>query len=463
MDPNWNTSMMKPVGVEDDDAAMEVDEDQQVQQPAPQLAPQPLRQQPQRTGSAFGTLNVNKYVELLTGLFPCEGGAVNQTQLNVFSGDLGKMYLKFINDNTIWVNEFTRYWLPSYDAFSWLSPYPGNAHNRALFTQLALLFTLKAKHEHNGVQAPNLFEPFIGTGQIFMGAEAFADQFLEATPFNVLGAGDLNEFLIAAYRAMQAYPDFAERYFEYAYTQDELLDQGFDGGIQPHVYNAILNEINGYDRTNNANDLDIGMRYIWLVNRCLRQTSVKGGRLKGKVNVEINVFGVQTREKRTLPNVVRLVRTANRHFIVADFANTAAHAQGTDVVFFDCPFPEFSRMMPSEDGGLLSTPSNTYGLDGDKALQSRIIEVAQGLATAGTTVLLCNFANPDLVLAYHELLSSTGVQHPRDYIFTYKSPSSDTTVYQLAIVPGVGVDMSALAMLLRRSIELVTGKSNFMS
>ena len=89
-----------------------------------------------------------------------------------------------------------------------------------------------------------------------------------------------------------------------------------------------------------------------------------------------------------------------------------------------------------------SARASTYGVGDDGGqLQARIVSVTQRLLQQGTTVILCNFANPALVRAYSSLLwRDTGIpdQARRWFTFTYCSPATNSEAYQLTIAPGRG-------------------------
>jgi site-specific DNA-adenine methylase len=380
--------------------------------------------------------------------FASQGTRVVPTSLNCFSGQLGQAYLKFINTNTTWINDFTNRWMPESGRYAWLSPYQGNEHNRALFTQVALHMVLRWQHVYNAGELPNLYEPFIGTGQVFLCAEDFAEPLLESahgsmlgSPFGRLVAGDLNRYLIATYRAMQEHEHFLDRYREFADAWDERLTAPIDDSLDPAVFAEVVQLVNRYgpkitDVPDADLDLDVACCYIWLVNRCMHGTTVNpGGVVHAQLNPRVRPYDVQGRERAALKHVRREVRRANRSFCLGDFALTTSTAAPQDVVFMDCPFPAFSVTIPKGEQ-LVSVASGVYGLDTAGDLQTRIIDEVGRLMMQGTTVLLCNYANPDLVLAYGRMLAKCGYE-PRQFIYTYKSPTQDT-VYQLVLFPGWG-------------------------
>lgn len=400
---------------------------------------------------AFST---GPYFEHMINLFPFTGQQVIATSLDCFSGTKGKAYHQYINTHTTWLNDFINHNLPNSAARAWLVPYTGNAHNRAMFTQLVLHVLGKRKHQLNRTHLPNLFEPFVGSGQIFLGADAFADFLTEPAPFGNIIGGDLNRFLIAAYHAMQQHDDFVQQYEAFCKTYDPKLATDSD------VYTVRVHEINTLPKTD---ILNIGLRYVWLINRCVRGTTVSSaGKFNGKPNKTLRA---KEPSLEILGRVQRMVRDntrgGQRLFVTCDFAVTSAPATAQDIVFLDCPFPQFSSTIPTT-GGLTSVPSGVYGLDNEGGLQQRILTEATRLANQGTTVLLCNFANPDLVRAYSKLLTDTGVQNPKDYIFTYRPLKNGSSVYQLCVVPGAGVDMSDAMVVIRALAKAFSNNMNFL-
>ena len=202
------------------------------------------------------------------------------------------------------------------------------------------------------------------------------------------------------------------------------------------------------------------MRYIWLNNRCRRVTTFKEGQLQATLNPDIKVGTCRERELAALSTTGALVRGPMRLFATADFADTTGAAAPKDIVFMDCPFPIFDRVIV-DDGGERSVGSFIYGPDDGADLQKRIIAEIRRLAKQGTTLMVCNFANPNLVLAYKSILADLDITKPRDYIYTYKSPGNDSSIYQLVIVPGRHVDMTAVPTTIRAIFDAVAGTENF--
>ena len=204
------------------------------------------------TDLGFAPIDVDAVIALLKDEILERGGLITQSDLNCFVSE-DKKYLNFINDETTWVNDFTRFWLPSEDVYAWLSPYTGNAHNRSFFSQLALYVVARSKQCNNRTWHPDLFEPFVGSGQIFMGASAFADLLMKDEPFQGLGGGDLNPYLICAYQAMTL-PDFINHYRIFAADLDFALDpsDGQGGALDASVYAGCLRALNALPITDDT-------------------------------------------------------------------------------------------------------------------------------------------------------------------------------------------------------------------
>jgi hypothetical protein len=264
-------------------------------------------------------------------------------------------------------------------------------------------------------------------------------------------AGDLNPYVIAAYEFIQAFGD--------ALVQDYLLSaQSLD---EHDTFDNVANELNTNGARRLANQDNLGerheaaMMYIWLVNRCLRGSKLNDrGGVTASVNTALNRGAVRVREGNTLAAVLATLRTIRFQATCQDFAATCATAQASDIVFMDCPFPKFSNKVPTTELNQPETfgseTANTYGTGDDGAgLQTRIVQEAARLTAQGTTVILCNFANPGLVLAYRNLLTGIGDGDKRHYVYTYRSPSTESEAYQLTILPGHNVDFSAVPQRIR--------------
>jgi hypothetical protein len=129
-------------------------------------------------------------------------------------------------------------------------------------------------------------------------------------------------------------------------------------------------------------------------------------------------------------------------FSCQDFEVTCDLAKPTDIVFMDCPFPAFTKLIPAPGtkNPESSKAANTYGVDEDNedvGLQTRIVNVTRKLINQGTTVMLCNFANPGIVRAYSALLwDDTGIPQKfrRWFTYTYCSPARASEAYLLTIL-----------------------------
>jgi len=262
--------------------------------------------------------------------------------------------------------------------------------------------------------------------------------------------------VIAAYKFILAYgDDILQDYLRSAKAMD-------DNDGQFGEFGNVLTELATHGRDRLADDVNVGrlheaaMMYIWLVNRCLRGSSLNMQTMgiNAQPNPKLNRATVRAREKRTLAAVLSLLRNIEFQAQCRDFAETTALATDDDIVFMDCPFPKFANTVPGtwparpEDYGSVS--ANTYGTGDDGAsLQRRIVDEARRLRDQGTTVILCNFANPGLIKAYCDLMTNVTVAHRRRFVYTYRSPSTQSEAYQLAIIPGQNVDFSGLPKIIR--------------
>lgn len=368
---------------------------------------------------------------------------------NYFANESGEAYRTFLLNNTRYVGKFTNIVVPDAGRFAWLTPYTGNKHNRTHFTQMVLALVAQAKFVANGGRFPRLIEPFLGSGQVFLHAGAWGPSFNHGVSlFHEVIGGDLNPYVIAAYQFVQAYGASAAS--DYLRSAENMDNQQVD------QYPVNLRELNLNGR-NRVNDTDnpgraheAGVLYIWLVNRCLRGSSLNlhGGINAGR-NLDLDLTKVRQREGATIDAVRTGMGRVKMSYQRRDFAKTCALAEATDIVFMDCPFPRFSNVVPKaaldrpETFG--SVAANTYGTGDDgSGLQTRIVQEAARLIARGTTVILCNFANPGLVLAYRELLTGIPADSRRDFVYTYRSPSTASEAYQITILPGNNVDFSGL-------------------
>jgi site-specific DNA-adenine methylase len=366
-------------------------------------------------------------------------------QFNYFSNERGDKYKAFIKANSIYIGRLTNLLVPHPKRFAWLTPYTGNKHNRAHFIQLVLARVAQAKFVDNRGKLPRLIEPFVGSGQVFLNASYWGPSLCGGMPlFSRVIGGDLNHYVIAAYRAMNELGALtAETYID--------LAKAWDAGVGWN-YSQFVPELdqNGKATVDNA-DADPGaartmaFKYMWLVNRCTRGTKLNDN---GGITANLNptavdrLEAIREREQATLNAVVETLSSLSFELTCQDFQVTCAQAQATDIVFMDCPFPQFTNSIPPvgtahpEQYG--SNTSRTYGTGDDgAAFQTLIVQEALRLVRMGTTVILCNFANPGLIQAYASLIrNDVAAEDRRNYTFTYRSPSTQSEAYLLTVLPG---------------------------
>jgi site-specific DNA-adenine methylase len=383
------------------------------------------------------------------------GNEIEPTTLGCFTGINGKPYWTFIRNNTTFLREFTNLWVPERERYAWLSPYLGNKHNRAFFTQLVIATVARAVFRANRGRFPRFIEPFVGSGQVFLNACTWGPVLNAGVPsFVEVIAGDLNHYLIAAYDAMlRSGKHFVTLYVEHAKEYDDDIR-----GAQA-VYKRNQLWLGGYGRDSARNRADPAGRdlaafdYIWTVNRTRRGTSLnRTGGVTGTMG-NGNLGKIREREADTLTAIGEVLPAIRLRAAHRDFQQTCALAGPSDLVFLDCPFPKFTNVVPRAGQTHRTESANTYGTGEDgEGLQSRIIDEAARLVEQGTTVIICNFANPGLVLDYRKLIRNNVAEAAkRDYVYTYKAPSMDSTLYQLAILPGRGKDLSGVPRTLRAS------------
>lgn len=382
------------------------------------------------------------------------GKVTDEGQLNYFSGVVGSSYRQFVLAHTIYLERFGNFWLPDADQFAWLNPYTGNQHNRSMFTHLVISGVASRLRAVNG-GLPRLIEPFVGSGQVYFNACMHGAEFTRGQQlFSEVIGGDLNPYVIAAHTMMRLLGDnFVAGYKTYA----EMMD----GKVLAAQSDAPYRELRAWTDTNgraaatgDANaKRDAAFVYIYLVNRCTR-----GSKLNASDGVVVTLDGtkvsrlasIRVAEVKTLTACVGVLRSLPCTFGHRDFALTCAKAKPTDLVIMDCPFPDFAYTVPKvlpqpgvEPSLLSLKQAGTYGTGDDgSSLQIQIVEQIKTLTSQGTTVLVCNFANPELVLAYRHLINSpSGEAGKQSYCFTYKSPSTTSEAYQLAVIPGHGMDL----------------------
>ncbi|RPE27672.1 hypothetical protein EDD38_6958 [Kitasatospora cineracea] len=407
-----------------------------------------LRGRPDRGYLLTDTFHAEPHNLPATGYRPVPTGQMDTPgDFNYFSGVAGQPFLEFVRRRTCYVGRFTNLLVPQADRFGWLSPYTGNKHNRSHFTQLVLAHVARAKFADNRGRLPRLIEPFVGSGQIFLNSSCWGPAINDGIPlFRSVLAGDLNHYVVVAYRLMQQHGhSFVTGYVKQAASWDHLA--------QAQIYPQLIadlregRELLTDPDANPAHVLKTVFKYIWLVNRCVRGTKLTDtGGLVGtpKGLSEDQLDELRERERTRLGAVVAQVLAVDFSVEWQDFRLTCAEAEPTDVVVLDCPFPAFTTLVPP-----LGHPSpetfhtqaaHTYGVGDDgAALQQAILKAAADLVANGTTVVLCNFANPGLVRAYSELVQNgVATEDLKYFTYTYRSPSTTSEAYQLTILPGLG-------------------------
>ncbi|MEV0194598.1 hypothetical protein AB0I39_39505 [Kitasatospora purpeofusca] len=363
---------------------------------------------------------------------------------NYFAALEGKPYQQFVQEHTSYIGRFTNLLLPDADRFAWLNPYTGNKHNRTHFTQLVLARVARAKAVDNGGRLPRLIEPFVGSGQVFLNSTYWGPSLNDGMPlFGSVVAGDLNHYVIGSYWAMcRLGADFVAQYLRLAEAWDSNLAANYEWAVAELAQGrAAVADL--ADRPNQA--VMTCFKYIWLVNRCLRGTSLNatgGITASCKHRTPSQLALLRQQEAACVGAVVEQLSRIRFDFACRDFRLTCDEADRLDVVLMDCPFPVFSNKLvrpdhpsPAKAG---SRAASTYGTGDDgEELQQAIVDTARKLLRQGTTVILCNFANPGLVQAYQGLIENVAATEHKYFTFTYRSPSTTSEAYQLTIVPGL--------------------------
>ncbi|MET7424013.1 hypothetical protein [Dactylosporangium sp. NPDC005555] len=367
---------------------------------------------------------------------------------NYFAGEMGRPYQELLRRHTTYVGKLTNILIQDPKQFAWLTPYTGNKHNRAFFTQLLLARVARAKFADNQGVLPRLIEPFVGSGQVFLNACRWSTAFNHGMPlFTSVVGGDLNHYVIGVYRGMQQIgAKFTGLYRTWSFVWDQDM---------PGNYQRLLHDLNTGGRAAMLNHTAdpkgarlAACKYIWLVNRCTRGTKLapNGGLVANlKPDAVARALDIRRRETRTLAALLDVLEQIDFDVEHRDFQVTCASATRQDIVFMDCPFPQFSLEIPGVGEpcpeGFGTTAANTYGTPGGDGpgFQTTIVNTALQLVRQGTTVIMCNFANPGLIIAYANLIGND-LAHAgrRPLIYTYRSPSTRNEAYQLTILPGAG-------------------------
>ncbi|MFJ8436948.1 hypothetical protein ACIQ9P_37210 [Kitasatospora sp. NPDC094019] len=365
---------------------------------------------------------------------------------NYFAGIKGRAYQQFIQEHTSYIGEFTNLLVPDSDRFAWLTPYTGNKHNRTHFTQLALARVAQAQFVDNRGRLPRLIEPFVGSGQIFLNSECWGKAFTGGVQlFASAVAGDLNHYVVGSYWTMRRLgARFVDEYLRLATVWDGELHSSFAQLLYDLQNGRTVLARSGDDP---ATAMVTCLKYIWLVNRCVHGTKLSPtgavvATCKDRTAGELAALRDQERDR--LGAVRDKVLGTMIDFECRDFRRTCELADPGDIVFMDCPFPNFSNAVVPGDAvspeTADSTTANTYGTGDDGAeFQKAIVDVSRELARGGVTVLLCNFANPGLVHAYQRLVANgVAARDLKYHTFTYRSPATTGEAYQLTVVPGAG-------------------------
>jgi hypothetical protein len=206
-----------------------------------------------------------------------QGGMGGPANFNYFAGENGAKYQAFIQQNSIYVGKLTNILVPEPKRFAWLSPYTGNKHNRAHFTQLVLARVARAKFVDNEGRLPRLIEPFVGSGQVFLNACYWGPTLNAGMPlFSAVVGGDLNHYVIGAYRAMSELGDnVGLEYQKLAGTWDQNLERSYNQLVTDLELSGKADLANA--ATNPAAARAAAFKYIWLVNRCLRGAKLTHG------------------------------------------------------------------------------------------------------------------------------------------------------------------------------------------
>lgn len=396
----------------------------------------------QKTLCSFGIAKPPLTVRTTSGTKPIE-------QLDYFANDSGKKYKNLIQTETVYLGTFNNYLLPDTDQFAWLSPYTGNKHNQRYFTQAALAKVAIAQFQSNGGVFPRLIEPFVGSGQVFLNSCRWGPAFNQGIPlFHEFVGGDLNPYVVATYQCLRVeQAKFITAYRRFARLWDGDVAASFE------ERKAWLAEHGASEATGTVlyGKAFAAMSYIYVVNRCAHGSKLTAGKglyasLRGGLNGEA-LRSIRRRERGTLTNVLGMLGDLGETtFSCQDFEVTCSLAKPTDIVFMDCPFPAFTKLIPAPGtkNPESSKAAKTYGVDEDDddvELQTRIVNVTRKLVNQGTTVMLCNFANPGIIRAYSALLwDDTGIPQKfrRWFTYTYCSPARASEAYLLTILPGRG-------------------------
>ena len=407
------------------------------------------------------TQNVNtRETRTLAELYPTTGSASNPG------------YRKLINTlGCIFLNDVSILRLSCGDELAWLNPYTGNQHNRCVFVQLVLA----ALHRDSVCTSfeSHFYEAFLGSGQVFLNFNWCMGLLKTSRPRVI--AGDLNVCLCCGWMGLTGQLGKIRTFLVGYLNTAVRLDQQLSGTGKPApIYQSVRGRLNAllksYIESRSLLDefsieirREIAYLYIYLNNRCVNQSTYNLGKGTFSATFDPNKKGrldeIRASEWNALCRASRLVSLSNLQFCHADFAVTTQSAGLGDLVIYDCPFPEFRIAIPSalEDDIELFTSGKShlftspllaledckkqcgmkggghYGGDEGGDLQLRILEDAVAKVQKGSSVVICNYATPTLLVWYRKL--SIALYHDVPPIILFKRPQKDDQLYCLVVWP----------------------------
>jgi site-specific DNA-adenine methylase len=213
----------------------------------------------------------------------------------------------------------------------------------------------------------------------------------------------------------------------------------------------------------------IGILYVYLNNRCVLSTTynVSTGIVSATImkdHSKSKLSAIREREAKRLALVQKYKGEMSLRFEESDFAATTEGAGLGDLVVYDCPFPEYACCVSStqqqqakelsqwkskpvktafdlcrtEAQRTSMTGGNHYGINDGATLQLRILEDAIKKVQAGASVVLCNYATPELMLWYGRVFAAL-YQDDAIPIYLLKRPGKGDQLYLFMVLPGTNV------------------------